>query len=253
MTSGRNRSASSNKGDFTESAYSELLLVGRKAGRNFVSYDSIPWGSDYTLWRHDIDFSINRAHRLATLNLEQSVHATFFINIHSTFYNAFEPGQMNLLREICSMGHDIGVHFDAEYYGDAPKDALDLWISREATYLSELCEKAPVAVSFHNPTSAMLSVDNLVLGGLINAYSQRIMSDSVYCSDSNGYWRDREGKDVLSDPTVRSLQLLTHPGWWCEDSLAPRARIEQAVYGRAERVIGTYDRQLEEFGRPNIM
>lgn len=238
--------------DFTESHYREILELVNDAGRPSVSYESIPWSGEYLLWRHDIDLSINRSVKLAEINAEYSVHSTFFVNIHSTFYNPFELAQARMLREIISMGHDIGVHFDGAFYGQTNELELERFIAKEANLLAELTGKPPVAVSFHNPTERMLAVDSPRLGGLVNAYSQKLMTEAKYCSDSNGYWRYDRLADVVADSTVERLQVLTHPGWWLERPMAPRQRIHRAAYGRAVAVMDDYDRTLSDFSRQNV-
>lgn len=237
--------------DFLESHYREILQLANKAGRRSVGYGSIPWGEDYLLWRHDIDFSINRSYRLAQINLEHSVHSTFFVNIHSTFYNAFEASQTRLLREIVLMGHDIGIHFDRGFYGDVSEGKLEELLVREASLVADLVEGLPVAVSFHNPTETGLRVDQLYLGGLVNAYSGKLLDEAFYCSDSNGYWRFHRLRDVVADEKIPRLQVLTHPGFWQKKVMSPRARVWRSALGRANATIDGYDRLLRQHGRMN--
>ena len=46
--------------------------------------------SPHILWRHDVDFSIHRASSLAKIENELGVKATYFLKLHSEFYNLFE-------------------------------------------------------------------------------------------------------------------------------------------------------------------
>lgn len=241
-----------NAEDFVESHYREILELVNKSERRSVGYGSIPWGESYLLWRHDIDFSINRSYRLAQINLEHSVHSTFFVNIHSTFYNAFEASQTRLLREIVLMGHDIGIHFDGDFYGDVSEGDLERLIAREAALVSDLVEGLPVAVSFHNPTDTTLRLDKLHLGELVNAYSRRLMDEAFYCSDSNGYWRFERLADVVADGSIDRLQVLTHPGLWQKAQMSPRDRVWRSALGRASATIDGYDRLLRDNGRKNF-
>lgn len=238
--------------DFTQANYRRIIQLVKESGRPPVSYEAIPWGKTYLLWRHDIDFSVNRGVKLAKINAEYSVHSTFFVNLHSTFYNPFELDQAQLLRTIVSMGHDIGVHFDVSFYGELDSVEYEVHIAKEADLLAELVGKRPVAVSFHNPTKGLPKINTLKLGGLVNAYSQELMTDSRYCSDSNGYWRHARLVDLVANTTIERLHVLTHPGWWVEKPMAPRMRILRAVQGRSAAVMDDYDRLLENHGRENI-
>ena len=60
----------SNNSDFTIDHYKELLRLAEK-NWNIVYYEAIPWGSRFLLWRHDIDYSINRLLPLQELRLMQ--------------------------------------------------------------------------------------------------------------------------------------------------------------------------------------
>lgn len=238
--------------DFTENGYSEIVDLAIESNRKIARYDSIPWGDDFLLWRHDIDLSINRSYQIAQINSKKGLHSTFFVNIHSSFYNPFELSQTRLLRQIFAMGHDVGVHFDWSYYSESDSDELDRCVSRETALLSDIVGKTPVAVSFHNPTQEILEIDSARLGGLANAYSRQLMDGAEYCSDSNGYWRHQRLADIISDKAVGPLQVLTHPGWWQESEMLPRQRMERAVSGRAVATMEDYDRTLRDFGRENF-
>lgn len=246
------QSGATTNADFTEARYRQILELVEKTKRVSVPYDGIPWGGNYLLWRHDIDFSINRSFRLAALNTQYSLHSTFFVNIHSTFYNAFEPRQAKLLRAITAMGHDLGVHFDWDFYGEICEGKFEKYIAQEASLLADLGGKPPVAVSFHNPSEAMLELDSESLGGLVNAYSGRLMNDASYCSDSNGYWRYGELADVVANEKIQRVHVLTHPGWWLQSSVAPRERVHRAAFGRAVATMDDYDGVLRDTGRKNF-
>jgi hypothetical protein len=244
-----NRATTSDE-DFTEAHYRQLLRAA-KASYGFADYVEIPWGTRFVLWRHDLDYSINRALRLAQIEAEESVAATYFVNPHSDFYNPFELRQAQCLKHILSLGHSIGLHFDATFHNIQDEAQLHCKVEQEGRWLQETFGVRPVAFSFHNPVAAHLQCDADSYGGLINCYSQRFKSEINYCSDSNGYWRFRRLHDVLSEGTDPCLQVLTHPGWWQVNPMPPRQRIFRSVFGRAASTMRLYDQGLEEHGRLN--
>jgi len=142
------------------------------------------------------------------------------------------------------LGHDFGVHFHSQFYAIREEEAIDEAILTDANLLTELVGVKPTAFSFHNPTSLDLSFEADRYGGLFNAYSKRMKDRVLYCSDSNGYWRHERLEDVLSEPATKPLQVLTHPGWWQDEALAPRQRIHRTVFGRARATMENYDRLL---------
>ena len=75
--------------DFTTESYAELLILAQE-NYTFTSYDQINTDNKFILWRHDVDFSLNRSLKLAQIEHEAGVRSTFFLNPHSDFYNLLE-------------------------------------------------------------------------------------------------------------------------------------------------------------------
>jgi hypothetical protein len=237
-------------GAFTTEDYCSLVRLAIKQYRQ-ASYRRIPWGEPFILWRHDVDVSINRALVLARLESELGLNATYFLNPHSEYYNLFQADQVALVREIIALGHDIGLHLDAGFYGDVEERGLHELVIREARCLEKFFGIRPAAFSFHNPLASHLQFENEFYGGLINCYSRQFKSEVSYCSDSNGYWRFRRLHDVLSQATDICLQVLTHPEWWQDSPMPPRQRICRSVYGRARATIAGYDAVMVSHDRDN--
>jgi hypothetical protein len=205
----------------------------------------------FIFWRHDMDLSLNPGLASAKIEQQEGIKATYFLNPHCEYYNIAEKSQHKIIMEILSLGHDVGLHFDAAFYGVRSETDLDFRIAKEAAYLRDLFGVLPTAFSFHNPVAAHLRCEADYYGGLVNCYSKRFKTDIAYCSDSNGYWRFRRLYDVLSEAKDARLQVLTHPGWWQEKSMPPRQRIFTSAYGRAAAIMRAYDQGLEEHGRLN--
>jgi hypothetical protein len=237
--------------DFTEDEYRRLLRVAKREYK-FVSYAQIAFDQKFILWRHDVDSSLNRALRLAEIEQEEGVRATYFINPHCQFYNFLERSQLEIIRKIINLGHFIGLHFDSDFYGVKNEDELDVWVLREARVLEEWIGVKIETFSFHNPDSFLLSCEREAYGGVRNCYSAQFKASVPYCSDSNGYWRFRRLTDVLSNACDPCLQVLTHPEWWQVKRLYPRERIFRSIFGRAAAVLWSYDRTLLEYGRSNL-
>lgn len=237
--------------DFTLESYRLLI---RMALDNYqpASYRSVPWGRQFILWRHDCDFSLNRALVLAKVEAEEGLRTTFFINPHCEFYNLLERNQLEIVKEIISLGHDIGLHFDAAFFNTTSESELSQQVTEEADLLEKILGLRPGAFSFHNPMAFHLTCEQESYGGLLNCYSKRFKTEVPYCSDSNGYWRFRRLYDVLRVAEDACLQVLTHPGWWQDKAMSPRRRIFRAVYGRASSLISKNDELLSELGREQL-
>jgi hypothetical protein len=244
-----NREASDD--DFTVAVYHDLLALAKEK-YEITSYDAIPWGGRFLLWRHDCDYSLNRANALARIEAEHGVRATYFLNPRSEFYNLFERGQQRLVQEIIGMGHQIGLHFDAGFHDTLHGQSLSALVRDEANLLEQIFGVRLAAFSFHNPLAAHLQCEDEAYGGLTNCYSLRFKTQVPYCSDSNGYWRFRRLRDVLASATDPCLQVLTHPEWWQEVAMPPRQRIFRSAYGRARATMSDYDATISAHGRENL-
>ena len=242
---------STNDEDFTYSNYRELLKMA-KSGWKILDYGNIDWDEKFIVWRHDVDYSLNCSLKLAKIEQEEGVKATYFINPHSEFYNIAELSQHRMMKEILSYGHDLGLHFDAAFHEIKSEKDLHILVAKESSYLESLFGVKPIAFSFHNPVSENLASEADEYGGLKNCYSKRFKGEVGYCSDSNGYWRFRRLYEVLKERKDTRLQVLTHPGWWQDEPAPPRQRIFRIAYDRAKATMNLYDQTLNSNGRINL-
>jgi hypothetical protein len=239
--------------EFTEDGFRSLLGTLEAGGYGFARYGERPDGR-HVLWRHDVDVSMHRAARLAEIEAERGVVATYFVNPRSVFYNLLEPEIEVLLRRIRSLGHEIGLHFDAGAYSTATltSDSLESVLRRQQSFVENLVESSIKVVSWHNPDqSNLLDFDADEIASMLNVYAGRLRRDYAYCSDSNGYWRFRPMGQVIREGHDR-LHLLTHPEWWTPEAMSPSERIDRAILGRARKIRRDYDAMLYRGGRRNV-
>ena len=237
----------SSDSQFTEGAYRELVrLAGARYA--FVSFTECKRvGAGSLLWRHDLDFSVHRAVALARIEAQEGAHATYFVQLHSPFYNALEAEIAAGIREILELGHELGLHFDAQFYGRA---AGDHELTRERALLEEVFETDVRAFSLHNPPLGGPRDDRDVVAGMVNAYGPYLSKHYGYASDSHGYWRHAPLADVLASGEHERLQVLTHPEWWVPEPLSPRDRVSRAIDGRAARQHSRYEEIIAKLLRP---
>jgi hypothetical protein len=238
--------------EFTEHAYVDLLAVAEKS-YSFEGYGTratVP----HVVWRHDIDYSMHRAHALAAIEAERGLRATYFFLPHSELYNILELEVCRKARELLSFGHALGLHFDAGFYGGFDsEDALAEKLAWEARFLEDVFEQPVGVFSLHNTdVSNSARFDSDYIAGLFNATGRHMKEGYSYVSDSNGYWRFRRLRDVLEHEQPPRLHVLTHPEWWQRESLSPRSRIQRCIDGRSRFHEQSYDRLLESCNRLNI-
>jgi hypothetical protein len=237
--------------DFTRANYRRLLELAIKTYRP-RTYTTFDRDERFLLCRHDVDYSPQSALRLARIEAELGVVSTYFLHLHNTFYNVLEQPVASCVREILGLGHALGLHFDSHFYGIESADRLDHFLRFERRILEEIFGVAVPVFSFHVSTPFTMGCRDWEYGGMIHVHAAYFQDEVGYCSDSNGIWRHRRLEDVLRSATDQRLQLLTHPAWWQDRPMSPRARIWRSVGGRAVAAMEDYDRLLGSMGRENI-
>jgi hypothetical protein len=235
--------------EFTENGYRELLRLAKRryAFGSFRDYRTAPPGT--ALWRHDLDFSVHRALALARIEAREGIASTHFVLLHSGFYNALEAEVADRIREIISLGHELGLHFDPRFYRGAD---LDDALVRERALLESFFETEIRAFSLHNPDVAGWDDARDEIAGMVNAYGAYLKRAYGYASDSNGFWRFTPLHDVLRNGSHERLHVLTHPEWWVPEPMSPRERVARAIDGRARRQHERYDEVMKAMQRENV-
>ncbi|AEA42725.1 hypothetical protein [Fluviicola taffensis] len=236
--------------DFTTANYQNLIRIG-KENYDFKLYHELENQDNFILLRHDIDFSPQRALRCAQIENAEGVRTTYFIHLHSEFYNVFEKEAFNSIRQIIELGHDVGVHFDTHFYDIQTEDEIRLHLNEEKLLLESLFKVKIHSFSFHNTNAFILNCRKPEYAGLINCYSDFFQQEMKYCSDSNGYWRYERMEDVIRSK-FRKLHLLTHCEWWTEEVMSPWQKIQRAIDGRADACKQLYSDLLHRNNMINV-
>ena len=238
---------------FTIAHYREIVQLAKDMGFHFILHkdEFVPDRKDI-IWRHDVEFSPDIALKMAQIENELGVHATYFFQIHSEFYNTLERYMSDILYKIKDLGHHIGLHYDSHYYNVNDEETLERTLKVDKTYFEQVFNLELDTFSFHETTPFILGCQKDSYGGMLNVYSQKIKGNYQYCADSTGFWRYEVLDEVLRDDKVRHLQVLTHDAMWSETVLSPRQRVRTSIQANAERIKKQYDQILIDFGAKNI-
>lgn len=235
--------------DFTFDNYRRLIRLAKDKGFQFILHkDEYVANRKDVIWRHDVEFEPDYALKMAEIENENSVKATYFFQIHGDDYNVLNAHYTRVLHQIKDLGHHIGLHFDCRYWNILEEEQLDDFINLDRIYLERTMGVSIDTFSFHNTTPFTQSCLALKYGGLINVYSSFFREKYNYCSDSLGYWRFDRLEDVLNDINVQHLQVLTHDANWSDEIISPRRRFKNAMYKHAERLIDEQIGNLHKWG-----
>lgn len=239
--------------DFTIWNYHLLLREAKINGYTFSFFhEPILNDAKQILWRHDVEFSPFIALQMAKIEADEGVKATYFFQLHSEFYNLLEKAVSEIVFQIKSYGHDVGLHFDSHYFNITTEKDLEKYLAIDTRFFNEIFNMDIKVFSFHNTNDFILSCENKTYAGLINVYSKYFKENYSYCSDSTGYWRYEHLADILNNPKLHKLQVLTHDAMWSKEILPPRQRVFLSIDENARRVKRWYDDTLKKYGAKNV-
>ncbi len=161
------------------------------------------------LLRHDVDFDVSFAQRLAEEESKYSISSTYFFLLRSDSYNILSPQNLDAVNKIKELGHHISLHFDPLIYDDYSKGLLE-----ELEIFDRLFGVKPKVISIHRPNTDFLSGASV---GVAHTYEKRFFKDINYISDSGGKFKFGHPLESAAFLATESIHLLLHPIWWVTD------------------------------------
>ncbi len=220
--------------DFSYKSYLELLEYIRHLAYRIGPFRDFPESGPYVILRHDIDFSVPKAEEMATLEYQKGIKSTFFVLLTSPYYSALWEDNVQSMRRIVAMGHEVGLHYDCTGFDRlTPKDQY----RRISTFIACLEDHLSIkitAISQHKPTESGM---NPGIPGYVDAYSRAFFKDIAYVSDSRMMFGVQNLYAFFRD-NPRS-QMLIHPIWWHS---RPKTREEVFEYIKQQLLTQGRDR-----------
>ena len=108
--------------NFTYEHYINILQDLKKSYK-FTSFKSAT--TNDIILRHDVDASLHAALKMAKIEKELDISSTFFILFSSEFYNPISVDGSKIIREILSLGHKLGLHYNEFFIFENNINALE--------------------------------------------------------------------------------------------------------------------------------
>lgn len=233
--------------EFTYEAYLDLLSNIKKHGFIFADYETCDNYERCVILRHDIDYSLDKAVKLAEIEASEGVSSTYFTLISSEFYNPIAKENYDKIHGIQELGHKIGLHFDEMNYGikltetDIKKKIID-----EIRLMEQILNIDIKSVSMHRPSKQTLEAD-YQLGSIVNSYGKKFFKDFKYVSDSRRRWREDINR-IIDSGEYNKLHILTHAFWYNEKDESIEASIGKFIKnGNADRY-NMLERNITDLG-----
>jgi len=205
-------------------SYNEFRNLINIVQRNLpiVDYKDVKDNTEkFCILRHDIEFSIDRAYKLAKIEKELGVISTYTVQVRNNTYNALSEKNIDLISKIKELGHHIGLHQNPP--SSMKLDTLKDYIMRDITILEECYGFEIDRFAFHRPKKEYLNY-YVQLDNKINCYDKKffhffesrpVSLEILYLADSNHKWKYGYPLD-FDFSKINKLQLLTHPFSWSE-------------------------------------
>ena len=169
--------------------------------------------------RHDVDLYIPGIEEMALREAEHGLAATYYVPLTQHF-NPLYPENRSILKKICKLGHEIGLHYDLETYPVSPSATRE-HLAWEVAILSNLVEQPVKSICMHQPHKGtqdpFLEIDDY-----INPNDPRYHKNLLYVSDSCRAWRDENLLSCFGSTPPQRLLLTTHPELWLDGTLVDR-------------------------------
>jgi len=178
--------------------------------------------------RHDVDVSLRRAVKLARKEREWGARSTYHVMTDSPFYDVRSAESQDILVEIASLGHELGLHYDVmvRRMDRAEPRLREHDIAAACDAFGVLLGTPVRSVSFHLPIQDLMR-GPLTIGGRVSGYADDLFR--WYLSDSRARWREGPPLEALGRPRSHILQILVHPEWWAETNARPDLRLRELV------------------------
>lgn len=176
--------------DFSLNHYDEILhAIEKRAG-------SVEERKDIIL-THDVDISPKAALEMAKLEYMHGVRSTYYVLLHSEWYNALATDNMGIWSQIKSLGHELAFHYNGRFDGDlatvqkafcamARTDSMEV-----SQHLVGITPEIEMPKHLHNRPA--------------------IMNEGyIYIADSGGWWRN----GCICQHINKRLMCLIHAEWW---------------------------------------
>jgi hypothetical protein len=200
--------------DYSIKSYRVIIERALASGYRFVPFglEEKPQPGQIYL-RHDVDYSLELALKLAEVNAGMGVEGTFFVLLRSQVYNLLTPWSQRVVERIHELGQRLALH---AIINPLAPDEVESRLQDDFEFARRNLPCLSPVFSWHNSTPEVLARTAPLeqFAGLINAYSVRFTKNIMYYSDSNMRHSADEFFQLVSARQETALQLLFHPLIW---------------------------------------
>ena len=224
--------------EYTLESYRQGLQGMKDSGYIFIPFSQ--YRKDvglYALLRHDILFSPERALSLAVEEKKMDIRATYFVDLHSPWYNACEIHVKKILRIIMDLGHYLGLYINPAFW-DIPLSCFptERVVKKDRRVFEIYFPYSVSAVGFDNE-ERFTSFTSESYDNLINADSDEVNMRYKSITLTQSLFNSVR----IPDGEMQSnIQLSICPVYWTVDYMPLKKKVVTSIVNRMGKYYKNY-------------
>ena len=233
--------------DFSYIEYEKILNRHRP---NLKDFFEARVSNQFTILRHDVEFSIKRALKIAQLESSNNVKSTFFIQVRSNSYNLGSLENQNRVLQITKLGHNLGLHFYISHLEEGNWTLLENELKHQKNLFEEITNEPCKIFSYHRPPKWVLLNREDEIEGILNAYGDSFFEFSPkpkrikYIADSRHQWSYGSPMEKILQ---KKIQILLHPDEWSEAGYSEYHNFQSLIDENKKEFMGTMDSETKRY------
>ena len=216
----------------------------------------------FCVLRHDIEFSIDRALKMARIEIDElDVKSTYTVQLRNNTYNALSQKNIKAVQEIKKLGHHIGLHQNPPLM---PEDELIDYIMKDIETLEHYYDFEVDRFAFHRCGSNPSILEKYVqVPDKINCYAKEFFHyfdgnkpndlRVHYLADSNHQWKYGHPFHIDYWDKPQKMQLLTHPFSWSNDGYDNISNFTKLIQDRNEELLQSMNSETKTFPKELLL
>ena len=215
----------------------------------------------FCVLRHDIEFSIDRALKMARIETDElGVTSTYTVQLRNNTYNALSQKNIEIIQEIKKLGHSVGLHQNPPNMSD---EKLIEYILKDIETLEHYYGFEVDRYAFHRCGSNPGILEKYVeVPNKINCYAKEFFHyfqgevpeklRAYYIGDSNHKWKYGYPLD-FDFSKIDKIQLLMHPYSWTKDGFDNYTNYLNLIRERNTELIESMNTETKTFPKELLL
>lgn len=202
-------------------SYTDYRQIVAKFRDKIVDFSDVEQaGHEFALVRHDVEFSVERALKLAELDASMKIASSFLFQVRSNAYNILSSINSRKIQEIADLGCRVGLHLYVSHLEEGDWESLEAELSKQKDIFEFATGLKCDRFSFHRPPKWVLERRDDVVCGMLNMYGPTFFEFSPAPKEIKYLADSRHRFDYghpLDGYQYGKFQILLHPDEWTEE------------------------------------